>query len=229
MQRRGLHAYRLEVGYSSTDPQKAQRVLSAVAEAYLEDQRTQRAATSAADASGWLDRRADELHHRLERSERAVGDYAKSSNSMVNVAPGDELIYGQIEDIAQQIALARSRKAEAQGRLEQVKDVTRQPEHTLGLVELLQSPVVARLRTQYAEVARQEADFRAIYGDRNPSIVAIARRQPICAAKSNARSPASSMGSGTTIRSRRAARPRSRWSSRPCGRAPIRRPKPTSG
>ena len=48
-----------------------------------------------------------------------------------------------------------------------------------------------------------------------------ARRQPICAARSNARSPASSTGSGTTIRSRRAARPRSRWSSRPCGRAPI--------
>ncbi len=170
VQRRGL-TYILEVGYSSTDPQKAQRISSAVAEAYLEDQRTRRSNITA-DASGWLGGRIDELRHRLERSERAVGDY-KSSNSMVNVTQGNKLISRQIEDITQQIALARSRKAEAQGRLEQVKDVTRQPEHTSGLVEVLQSPVVAQLRTQYAEVARQEADFRAIYGDRHPSIVAI--------------------------------------------------------
>ena len=170
VQRRGL-TYILEIGYSSPDPQKAQRISSAVAEAYLEDQRTRRSNITA-DASGWLGGRIDELRHRLERSERAVADY-KSSNSMVNVTQGNKLISRQIEDITQQIALARSRKAEAQGRLEQVKDVTRQPEHTSGLVEVLQSPVVAQLRTQYAEVARQEADFRAIYGDRHPSIVAI--------------------------------------------------------
>ena len=111
-------------------------------------------------ASGWSDPSAPSR------------DY-KSSNSIVNVTQGNKLISRQIEDITQQIALARSRKAEAQGRLEQVKDVTRQPEHTSGLVEVLQSPVVTQLRTQYAEVARQEADFRAIYGDRHPSIVAI--------------------------------------------------------
>ena len=170
VQRRGL-TYILEVGYSSTEPQKAQRISSAVAEAYLEDQRTRRSSVTA-DASGWLGGRIDELRHRLERSERAVADY-KATNSIVNVTQGNKLISRQIEDITQQIALARSRKAEAQGRLEQVKDVTRQPEHTSGLVEVLQSPVVAQLRTQYAEVARQEADFRAIYGDRHPSIVAI--------------------------------------------------------
>jgi capsular exopolysaccharide synthesis family protein len=170
VQRRGL-TYILEVGYSSTEPQKAQRISSAVAEAYLEDQRTRRSSVTA-DASGWLGGRIDELRHRLERSERAVADY-KATNSIVNVTQGNKLISRQIEDITQQIALARSRKAEAQGRLEQVKDVTRQPEHTSGLVEVLQSPVVSQLRTQYAEVARQEADFRAIYGDRHPSIVAI--------------------------------------------------------
>jgi uncharacterized protein involved in exopolysaccharide biosynthesis len=170
VQRRGL-TYILEVGYSSIDPRKAQRISSAVADAYLEDQRTRRSSVTA-DASGWLGGRIDELRQRLERSERAVANY-KASNSIVNVTQGNKLIARQIEDITQQIALARSRKAEAQGRLDQVKDVTRQPEHTAGLVEVLQSPVVAQLRTQYAEVARQEADFRAIYGDRHPSIVAI--------------------------------------------------------
>ena len=142
-----------------------------MAEAYLEDQRTRRSNVTA-DASGWLGGRIDELRQRLEKSERAVADY-KSTNNIVNVTQGNKLISRQVEDITQQIALARSRKAEAQGRLDRVKDASRQPENTAGLGEVLQSQVVTTLRTQYAEVARQEADFRAIYGERHPYIVAI--------------------------------------------------------
>ena len=170
VQRRGL-TYILEVGYSSLSPQKATVISAAVAEAYVEDQRTRRSGVTA-DASGWLGGRIDELRQRLEKSERAVADY-KFSNKLVNVTQGNKLISRQIEDITQQIALARSRKAEAQGRLSRVKDVRVQPESSAGLGEVLQSPVVATLRTQYAEITRQEADFRAIYGDRHPSVVAI--------------------------------------------------------
>ena len=170
VQRRGL-TYILEVGYSSLSAQKAAVISAAVAEAYVEDQRTRRSGVTA-DASGWLGGRIDELRQRLEKSERAVADY-KFSNKLVNVTQGNKLISRQIEDITQQIALARSRKAEAQGRLSRVKDVRVQPESSAGLGEVLQSPVVATLRTQYAEITRQEADFRAIYGDRHPSVVAI--------------------------------------------------------
>jgi succinoglycan biosynthesis transport protein ExoP len=170
VQRRGL-TYILEVGYSSVDAQKAAAISRAVADAYLEDQRTRRSNITA-DASGWLGGRIEELRQRVEKSERAVADY-KTSNNLVNVTQGNKLISRQIEDITQQIALARSRKAEAQGRLERVKDASRQPESSAGLGEVLQSQVVTTLRTQYAEVARQEADLRAIYGERHPVIVAI--------------------------------------------------------
>jgi len=170
VQRRGL-TYILEVAYSSTDPRKAAKISAAVADAYLDDQRTRRSGITA-DASGWLGGRIDELRQRLEKSERAVADY-KASNNLVNVTQGNKLIARQIEDITQQIALARSRKAEAQGRLERVKEASRQPENSAGLGEVLQSQVVTTLRTQYAEVARQEADLRAIYGERHPTIAAI--------------------------------------------------------
>jgi uncharacterized protein involved in exopolysaccharide biosynthesis/septum formation inhibitor-activating ATPase MinD len=170
VQRRGL-TYILEVGYASTSPQKAALISGAVADAYLDDQRMRRSAVTA-DASGWLGSRIDELRQKLEKSERAVADY-KASNNMINVTQGNNLVARQIEDITQQIALARSRKAEAQGRLDRLKDVGRHPETSSGLGEVLQSQVVGTLRTQYAEVARQEADFRAIYGDKHPSLVAI--------------------------------------------------------
>ena len=94
---------------------------------------------------------------------------------------------------------------------------------------MLQSPVVAQLRTQYAEVARQEADFRAIYGDRHPSIVAIRaqatdlRRQ---IEREIARVVDGIRNDYQVAKSREAALERS---SRPCGRAPICRPRRTSG
>src|SRR5262249_48682688 len=138
VQRRGL-TYILEIGYSSVDPRKAATISGAVADAYLEDQRTRRSNITA-DASGWLGGRIEELRRRLEKSERAVADY-KAANNLVSVTQGNKLIARQIEDITQQIALARSRKAEAQGRLERVKDASRQPENSAGLGEVLQSQV----------------------------------------------------------------------------------------
>ena len=170
VQRRGM-TYILEVGYSSTDAKKAALISGAVADAYLDDQRSRRSGV-AADASGWLGGRIDELRARLEKSEQAVADY-KASNKMVDVTQGNKLIARQIEDITQQLALARSRSAEALGRIERVKQARPQGENTAALGEVLQSQVVATLRSQYAEVARQEADFRAIYGDRHPSVIAV--------------------------------------------------------
>ncbi len=170
VQRRGL-TYILQVGYASIDAGKAATISAAVADAYLEDLRTRRSNVTA-EASGWLAGRIEELAARVEKSERAVAEY-KTSNNLISVTQGNKLIAKQIEDIAQQIALARSRKAEAQGRLDRVKAAPRNPENVAGLGEVLQSPVVSTLRGQYADIARQEADFRAIYGDRHPSMVAI--------------------------------------------------------
>ena len=74
-----------------------------------------------------------------DAQKKAVADY-KASNKIVNVTQGNKLVAKQIEDINQQIALARSRKAEAQGRLDRVKEASRGPDSTSGLVEVLQSP-----------------------------------------------------------------------------------------
>src|SRR5215217_1514374 len=170
VQRRGM-TYILEIGYSSISAEKAALISGTVAEAYLDDQRARKSEVTA-DASGWLGGRIEELRQRLEKSERAAAEY-KASNKMVDVTQGNKLIARQMEDITQQLALARSRKAEALGRIERVKQASSRREDTGALGEVLQSQVVGTLRSQYAEVARQEADFRAIYGDRHPSVVAV--------------------------------------------------------
>lgn len=171
--RRGL-TYILEISYFSKDAEKAARISGAVAEAYLEDQRTAKGDLTAR-ASGWLGDRIEEMRERLRKSEQAVADY-KAANRIVDVTQGNKLISRQIEDITRELALARTRKAEARGRLEQVQQARRQsgnPAALAALGEVLQSPVIANLRSQYAEAARLEAEYAALYGERYPALVAV--------------------------------------------------------
>jgi uncharacterized protein involved in exopolysaccharide biosynthesis/Mrp family chromosome partitioning ATPase len=167
VKRRGL-TYVLEITYSSKDPHKAARIANAMAEAYVDDQRAAKAEITKR-ATGWLDDRIEEMRARVRDSERAVADY-KASISSVNVTQGNPLISRQIEDLTQQLTLAHTRSAEAQARLDRVQAL-RGDSSTMS--EALQSTVIANLRSQYAEVARSEAEQSAVLGARHPAIIGL--------------------------------------------------------
>src|SRR5262249_23099479 len=78
----------------------------------------------------------------------------------------------QVEDLTQQLALARSRTADARARLERVQQAAQHNGDPATLNEALQSPVIANLRSQYAEAARVKAEYSAVYGNRQPSLIA---------------------------------------------------------
>jgi succinoglycan biosynthesis transport protein ExoP len=168
--RRGL-TYIIEVSYSANDPEKAARISRAVAQAYLDDQRDAKMNITAR-ASTLLGGRIEELRERVRQSESAVADY-KSANRIIDVTQGNKLIGRQIEDMTQQLALARTRTADARGRLERVQQITQQKGDLATLGEALQSQVISNLRTQQAESARLAAEYSALYGDRHPALVAV--------------------------------------------------------
>jgi succinoglycan biosynthesis transport protein ExoP len=170
VRRRGL-TYVLEISYLAGDPAKAARLSGAVAEAYLEDQR-QAKADITARASGWLIDRIEEMRDRVRSSEQAVAAY-KSANSIVDVTQGNRLVARQVEDLTQQLALQRSRTADARARLERIQQGANRISDPAALSESLQSAVIANLRTQYTEAARLEAEYSALYGSKFPGLVAI--------------------------------------------------------
>jgi succinoglycan biosynthesis transport protein ExoP len=170
VRRRGL-TYILEINYVSKDPAKAARLSGAVADAYLDDQRSAKSAITTR-ASSWLGDRIEEMRERVRTSERAVADY-KSANNIVDVTQGNKLVARQVEDVTQQLALARARAADARARLERAQQVSSRTFDPAALSESLQSQVIANLRSQYAEAARSEAEFNALYGSRYPGLVAV--------------------------------------------------------
>jgi polysaccharide biosynthesis transport protein len=170
VRRRGL-TYVLEISYLSGDPAKAARLSDAVADAYLEDQRRAKAEITAR-ASTWLVDRIEEMRGRVRSAEEAVAAY-KSANSIVDVTQGNRLVNRQVEDMTQQLALQRSRAADARARLERIQQGANRISDPAALSESLQSPVIANLRTQYTEAARIEAEYGALYGSKYPGLVAV--------------------------------------------------------
>ena len=170
VRRRGL-TYVLEISYAASNPAKAALISGAVADAYLDDQRAAKADITQR-ASGWLGERIEAMRSQVRDAERAVADY-KSANSMVDVTQGNKLISRQIEDLTQQLALARSRTADAWARLERVEHVTKYTTDPAALAEALQSPVIANLRAQLAETARADAENNALYGNRHPTRIGV--------------------------------------------------------
>jgi len=166
VRRRGL-TYILEVTYQSTTAVKA-ALANAVAEAYLDDQRTARTEITV-HASEWLEARIAEMRDRVRDSEHAVAEF-KAANNIFDVTQGNKLIDRQVEDLERQLALSGTRAADAQSRMEQVQKAAQRTQDPAALNEALRSPVIADLRSQYAQTARTEAEYGALLGPRHPTL-----------------------------------------------------------
>jgi polysaccharide biosynthesis transport protein len=171
--RRG-QTYVLEINFSAKDAVKAARIANAVAQAYLADQREVNSSTTAT-ASEWLDSRMQDMRERLRRSDEAVENY-RSSHNFVDVTQGNKLINKQIEDLTQQIALARTYTADAHARMEQVEGAARRKDDPAALDEVLRSPAITNLRSQYTEAARAVTEYSAMYGERYPALAVVRAR-----------------------------------------------------
>jgi capsular exopolysaccharide synthesis family protein len=173
VRRRG-QTYVLEINFYAKEAAKAARIANAVAQAYLTDQRDVNSSTTAS-ASEWLDSRLQDMRERVRRSDEAVESY-RSSHNIVDVTQGNKLINRQIEDLTQQIALARTYTADARARMEQVESAARRKDDPATLSEVLQSPVITNLRSQYTEAARTVSEYSTMYGDRYPALTVVRAR-----------------------------------------------------
>jgi polysaccharide biosynthesis transport protein len=157
--------YVLEISYRSTDPEKAARIANAIVDAYVVDQLdTKYQATKR--ASSWLQERIEELRNQSDSAARAVQEF-KTKNDLVDIGNRGLVSDQQLQEFNSQLIIATSHTAEMRARLERVEDVLRAPapDEALGTVsETLTSPVILRLRQQYLDVRKREADVSLKYG-----------------------------------------------------------------
>jgi exopolysaccharide transport family protein len=160
----------ISVNFTSEIPSKAERIANAIADAYLVDQleakyeATQRATV-------WLDGRLEDLKAQVKDSEQAAELYRAAKGLLE--AEGSTLTEQQLSEINSQLLLARAELDGSRAKLGRVRELVDRGSGFDSIGEVLASEVIRDLRREQSELIRKEAQLRARYGERHPSIIEI--------------------------------------------------------
>lgn len=163
----------VDINVSSQVPEKSAAIANAIAEGYFEEQvRAKYDATRI--AANWLNGQIEALKSRVGTSEQAVEDYRAANN--LAVSQGVTVNDQQITDLNNKLISARVQTAEARAKFDQVQQMAKSGGDPGGINAVISSEMVSKLRTQYADIAKNSADLSSKYGPRHP-LVANARAQ----------------------------------------------------
>ena len=165
-------SYVIVISFQSLSPDRAAEIANAIANAYIDDQ-LEAKFDSARRAGTWLQARLRELREQASTAERAVVAF-KNKNQMVD-AGGRTINEQQLAELNSELVLARSKTAEAKAKLDRVQAVLvgNAPEATVTatVADTLKSEVITKLRSQYLELSRREADWTVRYGANHLAVV----------------------------------------------------------
>src|ERR1700753_3034086 len=157
----------VDISVSSESPRKAAIIANAVAESYFEEQ-VRAKNDSTRIATTWLNGQIDALKSRVVTAERAVEDFRAANN--LTVSQGVTVNDQQITDLNNQLISARVQTAEARAKFDQAQQLRKSGGDPGGFSAAISSDIISKLRAQYADIAKNEADLSSRYGPRHPLV-----------------------------------------------------------
>lgn len=163
----------IAIEFSAHDPEQAATLANALASAYIEQQ-VVRKLDATQRATDWLDTRIAALRERVRASEQAVEDYRKKTGLFEgadrSLSRSLNLSAQQVSELTSQLILARSDRAQAEARLQQLKTQMARGD-VESASEVLSSTLIQRLREQEAELRRKAAELSVDYGPKHPKML----------------------------------------------------------
>lgn len=158
----------IQIAFKSNNPDNAAKIANAIAQSYLagevsyQDEATRQ-------TTGWLLDRIHALAHQVQAEEMAVQKY-RAENNLNDTEGGTSLIDQQL--MAQNAALvqAKSDLAQKQAVSSHVNAMIATGQGA-DVSQVVSSPLIIQLRTQEADLLRQEAQLSAKYGPRHPKMI----------------------------------------------------------
>ncbi len=157
------------VHFSSRSPETAARVADAVAQAYIEDQLTTKFEANR-KTTEWLTGRVQQLSAQVQAADAAAQKY-KAENNLDQTGDGNSLVDQQMAGISGQIVIARADLAQKTANYNRVASLVSSG-HAADVSQVTASPLIVQLRTQEADLLRQESDYASKYGPKHPKMIA---------------------------------------------------------
>jgi len=160
----------ITITFAAQNPDKAARIANAVADTYIADQINAKA-VAANKASDWLSDRIQQLSDQAQAAEAAVEQY-KKDNHLNEGAGGTPLVDQELAALNAQVVQTKNELAQKQATYDRVNALVKAGRGA-DIGQVVGSPLIVQLRTQQAELLRQEAQLATRYGPMHPKMIDI--------------------------------------------------------
>lgn len=158
----------ISVRFTSTDPLKAQAITNTIAGQYLE-LREEAKFESAYRVTAWLNEQIADLRGKVMDGESAI-EALRRERGLIEGDRGS-LQSQEVGQVSSQLVIARAARAEAAARLGQVQVLLKSDSGAITASEVLDSPLIQRLRAQQTELQGRVAELSAELGDKHPRML----------------------------------------------------------
>ncbi len=163
----------IEIDFDSEDPSKAAALANAVADAYTEDQLNAKFEATQR-ATQWLSGRLGQLAAQAGAAQAAVEKY-KVDHHLTEVTGANgqgtiSVLDQQIAQVNQQLMQAQTDRAAAEATAARVRSLVASG-HAAEVNQVVNSPLIAQLRGQEAQLVEQQAQLASRYGPEHPKML----------------------------------------------------------
>ena len=151
----------IQVKYRDADPERAVRVLSALADVYV-DRNLDSAMDSTSKKSEWLDAQLLKLKAELEAQEMELYNY-KRQNNLLSVSYDDQsnMLRAEIQQLNVALTELKTRRQGIEARVAVLRDINPEDPADIPRSDLLGSASLTKARDAFLDAERQLAESRA--------------------------------------------------------------------
>lgn len=170
--RASRRSYVITVAVTAENREKAARIANTLAELYILD-RLEAGFEETRRVTGWLSERLEGLRRDVAVAEAAVEQYRAANNLRRGSERAGTINEQQLTEINSRLVIARADLAQKQARLDQVRNLIRQRGNVETSIDVLQAPLIQRLREQEVALVREMSDAAKTFGERHPRLIAL--------------------------------------------------------
>jgi succinoglycan biosynthesis transport protein ExoP len=159
----------VDVRFQSANPKLAASVANGLADAYIKQNLEFKSKTSK-DASEWLAQQLDEQRKRVEASQAALQRY-REQHDAVSPSERDSALQQKLSELNVAIMRAHNDRVQKEFVYKQLSAAAVDPAALQKVPVVASNPLVLSLRTQLADLQRQEHQMRESFGPRHPDLM----------------------------------------------------------
>lgn len=168
--RRVGQSYVLEIGYMSSDPQKAARTANALAEAYIRNGMDDRA-NAAKRGATWLESRLIEVGHKAREAAMAAEEF-RNRNDITAMGNSSSLDQQQLSEVSSQMLAARAATAAEMAKLTTLQRLIGGGASDGAVDEAFNNPQIQNLRDDMRAAQTKLEGLKGRYSEGNPAVTA---------------------------------------------------------